>query len=172
MQAKQLCRAGVISALYVALSLIFTPFAFGPIQVRPAEALCILPLLFPEAVLGLFVGCALTNLASPFLLYDVCLGGIATLLAGVGTYLIGKTVQNIPVKILVGGVFPVLVNAIVLPLVMAVICGQIGGYATTVSAYFAYAFSIFLTQTVWVYGLGTPLYLSLRKWQKHTGFLR
>ena len=64
---KRLCRAGVIAALYVALTYAFAPFAFGAFQVRPAEALCILPLFFPEAVPALYVGCILSNLASPLL---------------------------------------------------------------------------------------------------------
>ena len=45
---KRLCRAGLVAALYVALIYAFSPFAFGLglIQIRPAEALCILPLFF------------------------------------------------------------------------------------------------------------------------------
>ena len=45
---KRLCRAGIIAALYTALTYAFAPLAFGPFQVRPAEALCILALIYPE----------------------------------------------------------------------------------------------------------------------------
>jgi len=91
---KRLCRAGIISALYVAFTYAFMPFAFGPIQVRPAEALCILPLFFPEAVPALYVGCMLSNLASPYLVYDVFIGSLATLLAALCTYLVGNYIQK------------------------------------------------------------------------------
>jgi uncharacterized membrane protein len=72
---KRLCRAGVIAALYAALTYAFAPVAFGSLQIRPAEALCILPLFFVEAIPALYVGCLLANLTSPFLLYDLLLGG-------------------------------------------------------------------------------------------------
>lgn len=43
--AKRLCRAGIIAALYVALTYSFGAIAYnGFLQIRPAEALCILPL--------------------------------------------------------------------------------------------------------------------------------
>ncbi|MBQ5927121.1 MAG: QueT transporter family protein, partial [Clostridia bacterium] len=49
--AKRLCRAGVVSALYVALTYAFGALSYqGFMEIRPAEALCILPLIFPEAV--------------------------------------------------------------------------------------------------------------------------
>lgn len=49
--AKRLCRAGIIAALYVALTYAFGALSYqGFVQIRPAEALCILPLFFPEAV--------------------------------------------------------------------------------------------------------------------------
>ena len=56
--AKALCRSGVIAALYVALTVSFGSLSFlGGLQVRPSEGLCMLPLIYPEAVLALTVGC-------------------------------------------------------------------------------------------------------------------
>ena len=109
--AQRLCRAGVISALYVALTYAFMPFAFGPFQFRPAEALCILPLFFPEAIPALYVGCMLSNLASPFLIYDVFIGSFATLLAALTTYMVGRFCKKTWTKIVFGGLAPVLCNA-------------------------------------------------------------
>ena len=42
-------QGAVIAALYVALTLIFAPISFGPVQVRIAEALCILPMFRASA---------------------------------------------------------------------------------------------------------------------------
>ena len=43
--AKRICRAGVIAALYIVLTYSFGQIAYqGIVQIRPAEALCILPL--------------------------------------------------------------------------------------------------------------------------------
>ena len=87
--AKRLCRAGIIAALYVALTYAFGALSYqGFVQIRPAEALCILPLFFPEAVPALYIGCMLANVASPFWIYDVFIGSLATLFAAVGTWLI------------------------------------------------------------------------------------
>lgn len=155
---KKLCRAGVIAALYATLTYAFAPVAFGPIQIRPAEALCILPLFFAEAVPALYVGCLLANLTSPFLLYDLTLGAGATLLGSIGTYLIGRYVKNKTLKAVAGGFFPVLFNTVIIPFVIVVLCGDTSAGATVFGAYCAVALSIFLTECVCVYGFGLPLY--------------
>ena len=162
---KRLCRAGVIAALYVALTYVFAPFAFGTFQIRPAEALCILPLFFPEAIPALCVGCMLSNLASPYLFYDVFVGSLVTLIAALGSYLVGCFFKKDVWKVLLGGLFPVLLNAILIPLIIVLLIGDLGGMGTAVSAYFFFFGSFLLTESVWIYGLGTPLYLALKKWK-------
>lgn len=160
---KRICRAGVIAALYVGLTYAFMPLAFGAFQVRPAEALCILPLFFPEAIPALCVGCTLSNLASPFALYDIVFGSLTTLLASLGTYTVGRFAKKAAPKIIFGGLFPVLLNTLIIPLIIVFLCGDTAGKATATAAYFFYAGSLLLTESVWVYGLGTPLALLLTK---------
>ena len=159
---KRLCRAGIIAALYVSLTY-FLPFAFGPFQIRPADALCILPLFFSEAIPALYVGCMLSNLASPYLVYDVFIGSLATLIAALGTYMVGRFCKKDLFKILLGGLFPVLCNTFIIPLIIVFLCGGSEGYASAGIAYVTYMASLFLTESVWVYGLGTPLYFSVKK---------
>lgn len=163
---KRLCRAGVIAALYVVLTYAFTSFAFGPFQIRPAEALCILPLFFPEAAPALFVGCLISNILSQYTIYDMIFGSFATLVAAFGTYAVGKLFTKNWLKILLGGLFPVLVNAFVIPLIIVIMLGDTCGYATKTIAYFANVGIFFFTQTVWVYGLGTPLYFAILRLKK------
>ena len=171
---KRLCRAGIIAALYVALTYAFAPFAFGPFQIRPAEALCILPLLFPEAIPALAVGCALSNITSPFAIYDVPIGASTTLIAAFITYLVGVFSKKEPISFLLGGVAPVLLNAIIIPVIIVFLCGDMGDFDSTSIAYFTYAGSIFLTQATWVYGLGAPVYFTLVRLRKTSSisFLR
>ena len=157
---KRICRAGLIAALYVALTYAFMPFAFGPFQIRPAEALCILPLFFPEAIPALFIGCALSNIASPFALYDVAIGSLTTLIAAFGTYMVGVYAKKDLWKIIFGGIFPVLLNALIIPIVFVYLYE--GGEASA-PAYFAGFASILLTQAVWVYGLGSCVYFPLQR---------
>ena len=161
--AKRLCRAGIIAALYVALNYAFGPIAYvGFLQIRPAEALCILPLFFPEAVPALYIGCMLSNVASPFWIYDVFVGSLATLVAALGTWAMGRFVRNEPAKVTLGGLFPVVVNALVIPVVIVILCGSVD-YGTITASYWINAASLAVTEGIWVYALGVPLYLFVRR---------
>ncbi len=161
--AKRLCRAGIIAALYVALNYAFGPIAYvGFLQIRPAEALCILPLFFPEAVPALYIGCMLSNVASPFWIYDVFVGSLATLVAALGTWAMGRFVRNEPAKVTLGGLFPVVVNALVIPVVIVILCGSVD-YGTITASYWINAASLAVTEAIWVYALGVPLYLFVRR---------
>ena len=163
---ERLCRAGVIAALYTVLTYVIAPLAFGPIQIRPAEALCILPLFFPEAIPALWIGCMLSNLFSPFFLYDVIFGSFATLLAATCTYFIGKRLNHAPLKLIIGGFFPVIFNTVIIPFIIVFLCGGDQGYSSAWIAYFLNALSIFITESIFVYGLGVPLYYAIDKLTK------
>ena len=171
---KRLCRAGIIAALYVALTYAFGAIAYqGVLQIRPAEALTILPLFFPEAVPALWIGCMLANLGSPFIVFDVPLGGLATLVASLLTYGTGRLIKNKILQVGIGGLFPVLVNAFIIPIVIVFLCGGDEGYATANIAYWSYFGSLCATQALWVYGLGIPLYIAVYNLRKKgvTAFL-
>lgn len=164
LSTKRLCRAGIIAALYVALTYAFMPFAFGPIQIRPAEALCILPLFFIEAVPALWVGCMLSNLASPYFLYDVLFGSLATLFAALATYMVGVFIKKDSVRFAVGGIFPVLFNMLIIPAILVFLYEE-GGDSLAVS-YITFAGSIALTEAIWVYALGAPVYSTVKRLKK------
>lgn len=86
---RQTAASGLIAALYAGLTLTLPVPAYSGVQFRAAEALTVLPFLFPEAVLGLTVGCFLANLLSPFAL-DCVFGTLATLLAALWTARVKK----------------------------------------------------------------------------------
>jgi len=77
---RDLTLAAVLAALYAVLTLTLPVPQYGPVQIRFSEALCVLPFFFPAATPGLFVGCIIANLFSPYVL-DVVFGSLATLLA-------------------------------------------------------------------------------------------
>lgn len=160
---KRLCRAGIIAALYVALTYAFMPFAFGPFQIRPAEALCILPLFFVESIPALWIGCMLSNLGSPYFVYDVLIGSLATLISAFASYMVGLFIKKDGIRIAIGGIFPVLFNALIIPLIIVFLCDGGEGYSSLTAAYFAFAGSIALTECVWVYALGAPLYFTVAR---------
>lgn len=162
---KRLCRAGVIAALYVALTYAFAPLAFGPFQIRPAEALCILPVFFPEVIPALYIGCMLSNLASPYFVYDVLIGSLATLFAAFSAYMVGRFIKKEPYRFILCGLPTVLFNAFLIPLIIVFLCGGMEGYETATVAYFAFVGSIALTESVWVYAIGAPLYYTVNRLQ-------
>ena len=84
---RELTIASVTGGLYVVLSYFANIFGltFGPIQCRFSEALTVLPFLCPATAWGLFAGCVITNILSPYGLLDLVVGSLATLIAGLLT---------------------------------------------------------------------------------------
>ena len=146
----KLVRTGIIAALYAALCFLTFPIASGAIQLRLSEGLCLLPLVFPEATIGVAAGCFVVNLVTGCAIPDVIFGTLITLFAATFTYLIGKSIKKTAVKIVVGGAFPVLFNAFLLPLVWSI-------YGAGQYVYIVQVGLLAVSQTLTVYGLGTPL---------------
>ena len=84
---KDLTLAAMVAALYAVMGYFGNIFVltFGPIQFRFAEALTVLPFLFPATVPGLFAGCLIVNLLSPYGILDIVVGSAATLIAAIWT---------------------------------------------------------------------------------------
>ena len=153
--AKYLARAGVIAALYVVLTYLagLMNLAYGPVQFRFSEALTVLPFLFPEAIPGLFVGCIVSNLISPYGALDLVVGSLATLVAAVWTNRCDKR-WFAPMP-------PVIANAL---LVGAMIAWYEAGFGPGFWAAFAYnALTVGLGELVVCYALGLPLLGVLEK---------
>ena len=77
---RKLVHCGVVAAIYVVLCLALQPLSYGAVQVRVAEALCLLPVFGAEYIVGVVLGCFLANLLGSTIV-DVIFGTIATLLA-------------------------------------------------------------------------------------------
>ena len=91
-----LCRAGIVAALYAVLTFALGNLSFGTLgfQIRPAEALTILPLFYAECVPALFVGCLIANLISPVGPWDIFGGSLISLIAALCTYFAGKLIED------------------------------------------------------------------------------
>lgn len=140
-------RGAIIAALYVLLTELCTlvGLSSGVIQFRISEALCILPIFFPEAIPGLFIGCLISNLMVPgVVIWDIIFGSLATLIGAVGARLL----RFLPEKFKWVTTLPTIIaNMIIVPLVLIyaygtpdsypfllltvgigeVVCGGIGG---------------------------------------------
>ena len=102
---RQLALAGIIAGVYAGLTLVIPIPQYHGVQFRVAEAMTLLPFLFPAAVPGLAVGCFIANLlGSPFML-DWIFGTLATLLAALWS-------RRMPNRYL-AALPPVLCNAVI-----------------------------------------------------------
>src|SRR6056297_3754771 len=86
MNSKKLTRGAMIAGLYIVITYLLAPVSFGPLQFRAAEALTVLPIIFPEAIPALFIGVFLSNIIGGLGLIDIIGGSLVTLLAAYGTY--------------------------------------------------------------------------------------
>lgn len=78
---KELTFAAMLGGAYAALTMLLPIPQYAGVQFRLAEALTLLPFLIPAATPGLFVGCFIANILSPYGLLDIIAGSAATLLA-------------------------------------------------------------------------------------------
>ena len=126
---QDLTLAALIAAVYAVLTLALPIPAYSGVQLRVAEAMTVLPFLFPAATPGLFVGCFIANLFSPYPL-DILCGSLATLLACLMT-------QRVPNRWL-APLPPVLCN-------MVIVGAEIAWFETGFGPGFwtAYAFNAF-----------------------------
>ena len=110
---RDLTLAAMVAALYAVMGYFGSIFGltFGPVQCRFAEALTVLPFVFPAAAPGLVVGCFLTNLLSLYGPLDVVFGTLATAIAAWLT-------MKMP-RWYLAALPPILVNAVILPPIWA-----------------------------------------------------
>ena len=177
LRAWRVSRIGMIAATYAALTLVALLFlgslAWGPVQFRISEAVCVLALFTADAIPGLALGCALANLANIVLsgtgmlgMLDVVFGTLATAL---GAWFTWRNRRR-PALALMG---PVIANALIVPAYLPLMLQGIGFYTipfTNIAidgAYPAmYLFGLVTTalgEAVVMYALGLPLARALGK---------
>ncbi len=108
-----LVQGAMIAAVYAAATYASAVLgiAYGPIQFRFSEALTVLAVFSPAAVPGLTIGCLLGNLSSPFGMWDIVFGSLATLLAALSARKLRKiTFKGLPILSIV---MPVIFNALI-----------------------------------------------------------
>ncbi len=141
---RNLALAAIFAALYATLTMVLYAPSYGPVQLRFSEALTVLPFLFPAATPGLFVGCLIANLLSPYGPIDVIFGSLATLLAACLTQRCGsKWLAPLP---------PVLCNAVIIGATIAY--AQVGFTEAFTAAFLYNALTVGAGQLVACYGFG------------------
>ena len=104
---RSLCLSAIIAALYAALTLLLAHISYGPVQLRLSEAFTVLPMVLPQSIPGLFVGCLIANIFNPSpSIFDIVFGSLTTLLAAYGTY----KLRNKP---LLAAASPIVLNGLI-----------------------------------------------------------
>jgi uncharacterized membrane protein len=147
---NRLARAGFIAALYIVLVFVFQAISFGPVQFRVAEALTLLPMVYPEAIGGIYVGVLLSNILGGQGPWDILGGSFVSLLAAFITYRYKGR--------LIGYASPIVLNAFLVSLYLWYILG--------LPAYWPLVLSIGAGQTVVILALGIPLLRFVKKNQE------
>jgi len=169
--SRSVARSGIIAAIYAALTLATMLFlgglAWGPIQFRISEAVCVFALFTADAIPGLALGCAIANIANIAIaglgtlgLLDVVFGTLATALAATFTW----RFRSRPRLALAG---PVIANALIIPAYLPLLLKGLGfytipftGIALDDSYLLMYIFGFITTgigEAVVMYLLGRPL---------------
>ena len=106
-----LVHGAIIAAFYAAATILISPISYGPVQFRISEALTVLSVFTPAAVPGLTIGCILANLASPYGVWDIIFGSLATLTASVSA----RKLRHIKFRglPLLSIIMPVIFNALI-----------------------------------------------------------
>ncbi|MGI6144516.1 MAG: QueT transporter family protein [Clostridia bacterium] len=147
MKTSKVVRVSVIAALYAVVTVVFAPLSYGLTQVRISEALTVLPFIFPESVMGLFLGCFIANIYGGLGIIDVVFGSLATLIAAFLT-------SKMPSPLL-APLPPVLVNAVIIAYVL---------YYTLGYPLLASMLYVGIGQFLSCYLIGLPLLFLLKKY--------
>ena len=150
-KTKAMVFTGTVAAIYAVLSLVpgLSVLTFGPIQLRIAEALCVLALLTPWAIPALTLGCFLTNLASPMMAVDLPFGTLATLIAVSLAYLLRKNKW-------VAMLMPVISNGLIIGAIISF-------YTESGFGFWMNALLVGAGEAAACYIFGIPLYNALKK---------
>ena len=109
--ARRVAVAGVVGALYVILSLIVAPLAYGPLQFRLGEVLKPLVIKYPVTIPAFAVGVGLVNLFSPLAGgLELVLMPVVNLVGGVVCWFVARRV---------GGTFGTYAASVLFALIIA-----------------------------------------------------
>lgn len=142
---RRLVRGAIIASLYIAITFVVAPVGFGHIQFRASEALTVLPIIYPESIVALYIGVLLANLLGGFGPLDIFGGSLVTLLAAYLTYRTRET--------WLAYLWPILLNGFLISVYLAPALGI---------PYWLCVVTLSISEAVVVMGLGYPLLTWLR----------
>ena len=111
---KSIATTAIVAALYATVTMSLSFISYGPVQFRLAEIMTLLPLLNKKYILGLTLGCFLSNVLGTLGIVDIIFGTIATLISVYLFYLTGKLMKDKKGRFIIASLWPTIVNAIII----------------------------------------------------------
>jgi uncharacterized membrane protein len=110
--ARRVATAGVVGALYVVLSLLVAPLAYGPLQFRLGEVLKPLVIKYPATIPAFAVGVGIVNLFSPQAGgLELILMPIVNLIGGTLCWLVAHRIGGVVGTYLASAIFALIISA-------------------------------------------------------------
>ena len=149
---RQIALSGIAAGLYVAVTVLTASFAYGNIQFRIADAMCLLVCIEPSLTVGLTLGCLIANLFSTVSALDIIIGTAGTLLGCLLTVHIKKT-WLLPIPTILSN---------------AILVGAMLSWVLMPASEFWQGFAVMggevaLGELVVLYALGVPLVIAMRR---------
>ena len=148
---RQIALNGIVAGLYAAITILTASFAYGNIQFRLSECLCVLVCFEPTLTVGLTLGCLIANLFSTVSVLDIVIGTAATLLACLLTVKI-KRALLVPLPTIV-------CNAVIVGAMLAWVLAP----DTFWQSFLIFGAEVGAGEAAVLYVLGVPLYLFVKK---------
>ena len=149
---RQIALSGIAAGLYVAVTVLTASFAYGSIQFRIADAMCLLVCIEPSLTVGLTLGCLIANLFSTVSALDIIIGTAGTLLGCLLTVHIKRT-WLLPIPTILSN---------------AILVGAMLSWVLMPASEFWQGFAVMggevaLGELVVLYALGVPLVIAMRR---------
>ncbi len=155
---KNLVLTSIIASLYIVLTIAFVDLSYSAVQFRISEILTVLPVFSPIPIIGLTLGCFISNIYGVMILktmpQDIIFGTLATLIAAVLCYYIAGKSKQKSVKYILGPLPTVIVNSVIVGLEITIFAG---------GNLFLNSLYVGLGELAVCYLLGVPLIFALYK---------
>ncbi|UDM32186.1 QueT transporter family protein [Lentilactobacillus laojiaonis] len=143
---RDLTKAAVVAALYIAVTMVFAVFSYGPLQFRPSEGLNNLAVFNKRYVIAITLGCFISNMVSSLGAIDMVVGTLETLVALLTINLVTRKMKNLVAKLATSvliGTFFMFIIAFEIAFV-----GSTAFWPTFWSAYLTTGISEFVTMSI------------------------
>ena len=152
----------LIASAYVVVTILCGPLSYEFAQFRFSELLNLFVFFNPSYTLGLTIGCLIANLASTNGVYDIVFGTLATLVSCLLMIGLSKIIKSL----LLAGLIPCIINAIVVPFVIYLSCSGTQDAFALETMYWTMFGWVFLGEFVCIICIGYPIMFFLTKKNK------